>query len=89
MTELRGMNEHMAIAVQAKLDEWAASPEYQCNHCKLIFKGSHECDYDQLKVDINRFRTAMQDILNALAHDNDPDFAEEIAVRVLKGETYE
>lgn len=36
----------------------------------------------------NNLEEALRDILNALVHDEDSDYAEEIAVRALKGESY-
>lgn len=35
--------------IDERFQEIANSPELRCNHCGLVFKGSHTCDYERLK----------------------------------------
>src|SRR5690606_10783087 len=50
------------------------SPEMQCNHCGMIFKGDHECDYEYLKEQNKRYRATinvMSQILKDAIHSLD------------------
>lgn len=50
-------------------------PELKCNHCGLVFKGEHECDYEKLK-EINRgLKSLCLWSARRLSHEQYKDFA--------------
>jgi uncharacterized Zn finger protein len=41
------------------IKDWNESPDLKCNHCGLVFKGSHACDYEKLKEKVERYEKAL------------------------------
>jgi hypothetical protein len=60
------------------------------NTCEedTIFIANARQDIPMLLDEVERLQKALIDVLNSLVQDKDPDWAEEIAIRALKGKGY-
>jgi hypothetical protein len=40
-------------------DYFKELPELQCNHCGVVFKGNHECNYEKLKEKVEKLQNQL------------------------------
>lgn len=50
----------MKHEIERAMKEYNSLPDLMCNHCGVVFKGNHSCNYELIKSQNVRLRAALE-----------------------------